>query len=51
MTAQSLSRRYCDDAVSNSLDIARDTFTWLVTGPDPVSLADVPDPVKGFAYA
>lgn len=38
MTAQSLFRRYGDDAVSNSLDIARDTFTWLVTGPDPVSL-------------
>lgn len=23
---------------SNSLDVARDAFTWLVTGPDPVSL-------------
>jgi hypothetical protein len=38
MAAQSVFRRGCDDAVSNSLDIARDTFTWLVTGPHPVSL-------------
>ncbi|MEV6904655.1 hypothetical protein [Amycolatopsis sp. NPDC051372] len=27
-----------DEAVANSLDIARDTFAWLVTGPHPVSL-------------
>jgi hypothetical protein len=38
MAAQSVFRRGCDDAVPNSLDIARDTFTWLVTGPHPVSL-------------
>jgi hypothetical protein len=38
MAAQSVSRRGSDEAVSNSLDIARDAFTWLVTGPDPVSL-------------
>ena len=38
MAAQSGFRRGCDDAVPNSLDIARDTFTWLVTGPHPVSL-------------
>jgi hypothetical protein len=31
-------RRRGDDVYSNSLDIARDTFTWLVTGPQPVSL-------------
>lgn len=38
MAAQSVFRRGCDEVVSNSLDIARDTFTWLVTGPHPVSL-------------
>jgi len=38
MAAQSVSRRRGDEAVPNSLDIARDTFTWLVTGPHPVSL-------------
>ncbi|SEP50549.1 hypothetical protein [Amycolatopsis saalfeldensis] len=38
MAAQSVFRRGCDAAVPNSLDIARDTFTWLVTGPHPVSL-------------
>jgi len=38
MAAQSVFRRGCDETVSNSLDIARDTFTWLVTGPHPVSL-------------
>src|SRR5256885_1882571 len=38
MAAQSVFRRRGDDTVSNSLDIARDTFTWLVTGPHPVSL-------------
>jgi hypothetical protein len=38
MAAQSVFRRGGDDAISNSLDIARDAFTWLVTGPDPVSL-------------
>ncbi len=37
MAAQSVFRRG-DDAVPNSLDIARDTFTWLVTGPHPMSL-------------
>lgn len=25
-------------SLANSLDIARDAFTWLVTGPDPISL-------------
>jgi len=30
--------RSSDDYTTNSLDIARDTFTWLVTGPHPVSL-------------
>ncbi|WP_216209797.1 hypothetical protein [Amycolatopsis aidingensis] len=38
MAAQSVFRRGDDDAVPNSLDVARDTFTWLVTGPDPLSL-------------
>ena len=38
MAAQSVFRRRGDEAVPNSLDIARDTFTWLVTGPHPVSL-------------
>jgi hypothetical protein len=38
MAAQSVFRRGGDEAVPNSLDIARDTFTWLVTGPHPVSL-------------
>jgi hypothetical protein len=38
MAAQSVFRRGGDETVSNSLDIARDTFTWLVTGPHPVSL-------------
>jgi hypothetical protein len=38
MAAQSVFRRGCDNAVPNSLDIARDTFTWLMTGPHPVSL-------------
>ncbi|GAA1029250.1 MULTISPECIES: serine/threonine-protein kinase [Amycolatopsis] len=38
MAAQSVFRRGGDDTVPNSLDIARDTFTWLVTGPHPVSL-------------
>jgi hypothetical protein len=30
--------RRSSDYAANSLDIARDTFTWLVTGPHPVSL-------------
>ncbi|GAA3432351.1 hypothetical protein ACFFS4_44015 [Kutzneria kofuensis] len=38
MAAQFVFRRRGDEAVPNSLDIARDTFTWLVTGPHPVSL-------------
>ena len=38
MAAQSVFRRGRDEVVSNSLDIARDTFTWLVTGPNPLSL-------------
>jgi hypothetical protein len=38
MAAQSAFRRRGDDTVLNSLDIARDAFTWLVTGPHPVSL-------------
>jgi hypothetical protein len=38
MATQSTYRRRRDDASLNSLDIARDTFTWLVTGPDPVSV-------------
>lgn len=38
MAAQTVFRRGGDEAVPNSLDIARDTFTWLVTGPHPVSL-------------
>ncbi|MDX8030991.1 hypothetical protein SK803_12250 [Lentzea sp. BCCO 10_0856] len=38
MAAQSVFRRGGGEAVPNSLDIARDTFTWLVTGPHPVSL-------------
>lgn len=37
MTARSSSRRNGDDA-PNSIDIARNTFTWLVTGPHPMSL-------------
>jgi hypothetical protein len=31
-------RRTDHHACSNSLDIARDSFTWLVTGPNPVSV-------------
>jgi hypothetical protein len=31
-------RRSRDEASFNSLDVARDAFTWLTTGPDPVSL-------------
>lgn len=38
MAAQSVFRHRGDDAAPNSLDIARDTFTWLVAGPHPVSL-------------
>jgi hypothetical protein len=38
MAAQSTFRRGGDEAVPNSLDVARDAFTWLVTGPHPVSL-------------
>ena len=38
MAGQSVFRRDSDETVSNSLDIARDAFTWLVTGPNPVSL-------------
>jgi hypothetical protein len=38
MAAQFVFHRGRDETVPNSLDIARDTFTWLVTGPHPVSL-------------
>ncbi|MDX8143312.1 hypothetical protein SK854_14380 [Lentzea sp. BCCO 10_0061] len=38
MAAQSVFRHCGDAAAPNSLDIARDTFTWLVAGPHPVSL-------------
>jgi hypothetical protein len=38
MAAQFAFRRGNDETASNSLDIARDAFTWLVTGPNPVSL-------------
>jgi hypothetical protein len=38
MAAQTAFRRRRSEAVPNSLDIARDTFTLLVTGPHPVSL-------------
>lgn len=38
MATQSAFRQVGDEAVRNSLDIARDAFTWLVTGPHPVSL-------------
>ncbi|MEV6242489.1 hypothetical protein [Lentzea sp. NPDC051838] len=38
MASQSTFRRFGDDTTPNSLDIARDTFTWLVAGPHPVSL-------------
>lgn len=38
MAAQSVFRRSSNEDVPNSLDIARDAFTWLVTGPNPVSL-------------
>ncbi|MEA5358243.1 hypothetical protein VA596_01740 [Amycolatopsis sp., V23-08] len=38
MATQSAFRRRHNEASPNSLDIARNTFTWLVTGPHPVSL-------------
>ncbi|WP_116202331.1 hypothetical protein [Amycolatopsis circi] len=38
MATQSTFRRSSSPAATNSLDIARDAFTWLVTGPHPVSL-------------
>lgn len=38
MTTKNNPRRRRDDASTNSLDIARDAFTWLTTGPEPVSL-------------
>ncbi|MFD4254824.1 hypothetical protein [Amycolatopsis thermoflava] len=38
MASQSVFRRGSDEVAPNSLDIARDTFTWLVTGPHLVSL-------------
>jgi hypothetical protein len=38
MATRSVHRRRGDDIPANSLDIARDTFNWLVTGPEPVSL-------------
>jgi hypothetical protein len=38
MAAQFVFGRGGEDTVPNSLDIARDTFTWLVAGPHPVSL-------------
>lgn len=38
MAAESVLRRGRDEAVPNSLDVARDAFNWLVTGPHPVSL-------------
>jgi len=37
MATQSVFRRGREDSV-NALDVARDTFTWLVTGPGPVGL-------------
>ncbi|GGU81026.1 hypothetical protein [Lentzea flava] len=39
MATQSVFRHRGDDTTPNSLDIARDTFTWLVAGPHPVSLS------------
>ncbi|GLZ30831.1 hypothetical protein Lesp02_30200 [Lentzea sp. NBRC 105346] len=38
MAAQPVLHRGRDRAVPNSLDIAQDTFNWLVTGPHPLSL-------------
>lgn len=38
MTTQSFRRRAGGDTGLNCLDIAQDAFTWLVTGPDPVSV-------------
>ncbi|MEV6905266.1 hypothetical protein [Amycolatopsis sp. NPDC051372] len=38
MPAKSNLRSGGDESPQNSLDIARDTFAWLVTGPHPVSL-------------
>lgn len=38
MATRSAFLRRSSAVVPNSLDIARDAFTWLVTGPDPVSL-------------
>lgn len=38
MATYSTFRRRGSAAAANSLDIARDAFTWLVTGPHPVSL-------------
>ncbi|MFJ8965329.1 hypothetical protein ACIRG5_38685 [Lentzea sp. NPDC102401] len=38
MTRNSALSRSRDDGSSNSLDVARDAFNWLVTGPHPVSL-------------
>ncbi|WP_275294614.1 hypothetical protein [Amycolatopsis sp. La24] len=38
MTDRPAFLRRGDERVPNSLDIARDAFAWLVTGPEPVSL-------------
>jgi len=38
VTAQIVFRRHDDEVSRNSLDIVRDVFTWLVTGPEPVSV-------------
>jgi hypothetical protein len=38
MVSKDFFSRDGDTAGSNSLDVARDTFTWLVTGPAPLSI-------------
>ncbi|MBV9141436.1 MAG: hypothetical protein JO115_11050 [Pseudonocardiales bacterium] len=38
MTCQDFFPRDDNTAAPNSLDVARDTFTWLVTGPRPLSI-------------